>query len=200
MATVLPQFKLRQLMRRDKSGIDQLAKQYKSSVDAITSEYQSAFGKYQADVDAKMAPFNAAMAEYTNVQMPAFEAAQSAYKAKIDAYNAQLEELARDPVVAKIGVTEYKVPRWGLFGLAGYETKRREFEYYEPKAIPEFREAAPSAPTAPTAPTIEPFNDTEFQQKRKETESTFKREVSERKAAKLGAVARRATRPLLQGA
>ena len=199
MAT-LPQFKQVQLARRSTSDIERLAKQYKSQVDAITSQYQGAFGTYQAGVKEQMAPFEQAMSKYQSVDMPAYEAAKSTYQTSLDAYNKQLEALAADPVVAKTGVVEYKVPRWGLFGLAGYTTKQEQFTYYEPKPVPEFKETAPTAPTAPKAPTIASFDDTQFQTQREQAQSQFSREVGERRAAKLGAVSRRSTRPILQGA
>lgn len=62
----------------------------------------------------------------------------------------------------------------------------------------EFTEKAPTAPTAPTLPELGSFDSSAFQAKRGEAESRFKREVAERKAARLGAVGRRITRPMLQ--
>jgi len=62
----------------------------------------------------------------------------------------------------------------------------------------EFTEKAPTAPTAPTMPELAEFDSSGFAARRGELESTFKREVGERKAARLGAVSRRATRPMLQ--
>lgn len=195
----LPQFKQRQLARRSGSDIQRLAQQYKAQVDSLTSEKQQAFGRYQAEVNTKLAPFNEAMAQYQNVDMPGYEAARADYQRKLDAYNTQLEALAADPVVARIGTREWKEPRFGLFGLAGYTTKRENFEYFEPKPVPTFSDKTPTAPTAPTAPAIEQFDSSQFDQRSKEVQSTFQREVGERRAAKLGAVSRRSTRPMLQG-
>jgi hypothetical protein len=62
----------------------------------------------------------------------------------------------------------------------------------------QFTEKAPTAPTAPTMPELGTFDSSGFQKRRAEAESAFQREVSERKAARLGAVSRRATRPMLQ--
>jgi hypothetical protein len=199
MAT-LPQFKQAQLARRSTSDIGRLAKQYRSQVDAITQQYQGAFGAYQAGVKEQMAPFEQAMSKYQNVDMPAYEAARSTYQTSLAAYNKQLEALAADPVVAKTGVAEYKVPRYGLFGLAGYTTKQESFTYYEPKPVPKFEEKAPTAPETPKAPTIAAFDDTQFKTQREQAESQFTREVGERRAAKLAAVGRRSSRPMLQGA
>lgn len=61
-----------------------------------------------------------------------------------------------------------------------------------------FSEKMPTAPTAPTMPELGEFDASAFQAKRSQAETTFKREVAERKAARLGAVGRRITRPMLQ--
>jgi hypothetical protein len=61
-----------------------------------------------------------------------------------------------------------------------------------------FTEKAPTAPTAPTMPELGEFDASALQAKRGQAETTFKREVAERKAARLGAVGRRITRPMLQ--
>lgn len=56
---------------------------------------------------------------------------------------------------------------------------------------------APEAP--PQAPELAEFDTTAFTQRRAQVESEFKREVGERKGARLSAVSRKAARPLLQG-
>ena len=198
MAT-LPQFKQRQLARRSTSDIDRLAKQYKANIDALTGEYQTAFTGYQAGVAEKMKPFEAQMATYKESLLPTYEAQKAAYQKRLDDYNALLADIEANPVTPMTGIKETQVARWGLFGLAGYETKREPFTYYAPKEIPTFTETAPALPQAPTAPTIEEFDASQFGAKKAEAESVFKREVGERRAAKLGAVSRKATRPMLQG-
>lgn len=68
--------------------------------------------------------------------------------------------------------------------------------------------AAPVAPTnpgaftekPPEAPVVPEFDSNQFAAKKTEAENTFKREVDERRAAKLGAVSRKGSRPLLSGA
>jgi len=199
MAT-LPQFKQRQIARRSTSDIDRLAKQYKSNIDALTGEYQTAFTGYQAGVAEKLKPFEEQMATYKESLLPTYEAQKSAYQKKLDEYTATLAELEKDPVTPATGVKVTKKPRYGLFGLAGYETKRENFTYYVPKPIPTFTEKAPALPTAPVAPDIEKFDEGEFGAKRTAAESTFKREVGERRAARLGAVSRKMSRPMLRGA
>jgi hypothetical protein len=83
----------------------------------------------------------------------------------------------------------------------GYVEEKEGGEFaLKQKAIPKFTEPAPTAPTAPEMPELAGFDDTKFQTRRGELETTFKREVGERKAARLGAVSRRTARPMLQGA
>jgi hypothetical protein len=199
MAT-LPQFKQRQIARRSSSDIDRLAKQYKTSVDQLTGEYQTAFTGYQAGVAEKMRPYEAQMATYKESLLPTYETQKAAYQKKLDDYNTMLADIQKNPVIPMTGYKEIKTPRWGLFGLAGYETRQEAFTYYAPKEIPKFTETAPAPPEIPAAPTIEEFDSSQFAAKKTEAEGTFKREVGERKAAKLGAVSRKATRPLLSGA
>jgi len=199
MAT-LPQFKQRQIARRSTSDIDRLAKQYKSNIDALTGEYQTAFTGYQAGVTDKMKPFEAQMATYKESSLPTYETQKATYQKKLDDYNTLLADIKKDPVVPMTGYKEVKKPRFGLFGLFGYDTEQEAFTYYAPKAIPKFTETAPTLPKAPTAPTVEAFDSTQFGVKKAEAESVLKREVGERRAAKIGAVSRKSTRPLLAGA
>jgi len=198
MAT-LPQFKQRQLARRSTSDIDRLAKQYKSAVEQITGEYTTAFTGYQANVAEKMKPFEAELATYKESSLPAYEAQKASYLKNLEDYNKLLADIEANPVTEAIGTKQVKKPRFNLFGLAGYETKTEPFTYYVPKEIPKFTETAPTPPATPMAPTVEAFDSGEFAAKKEEVEGTFKRELGERRAAKLGAVSRRATRPLLTG-
>jgi hypothetical protein len=75
------------------------------------------------------------------------------------------------------------------------------FEQFTQRTAPgAFTEKAPAAPEAPpSAPTIESFSDEPFQQKRAGLESEFQRELGERKSARISAVSRRSSRPLMQG-
>jgi len=198
MAT-LPQFKQRQIARRSSSDIDRLAKQYKSAVDQITGEYQTAFTGYQAGVAEKMKPFEAELATYKESLLPTYEAQKTSYQKNLEDYNKLLADLEANPVTEATGYKQVKKPRYGLFGLAGYNTVNEPFTYYIPKEIPKFTETAPTPPATPMAPTVEAFDSGEFAAKKEEVEGRFKRELGERRAAKIGAVSRRMTRPLLQG-
>jgi hypothetical protein len=198
MAT-LPQFKQRQIARRSSSDIDRLAKQYKSAVDQITGEYQTAFTGYQAGVAEKMKPFEAELATYKESLLPTYEAQKTSYQKNLEDYNKLLADIEANPVTEATGIRQVKKARFGLGGLAGTETKSEPFTYYIPREIPKFTETAPTPPATPMAPTVEAFDSGEFAAKKEEVESRFKRELGERRAAKIGAVSRRMTRPLLQG-
>ena len=198
MAT-LPQFKQRQIARRSTSDIDRLAKQYKSAVDQITGEYQTAFTGYQAGVAEKMKPFEAELATYKESSLPAYEAQKASYLKNLEDYNKLLADIEANPVTEATGIRQVKKARFGLGGLAGTETKSEPFTYYIPREIPKFTQTAPTPPATPMAPTVEAFDSGEFAAKKEEVESRFKRELGERRAAKIGAVSRRMTRPLLQG-
>lgn len=198
MAT-LPQFKQRQIARRSTSDIERLSKQYKSSVDALTGQYQTAFTGYQAGVAEKMKPFESQMATYKGSLLPTYDTQKAAYQSKLNDYNALLADIEKNPVVEMTGYKEVKKPRFGLFGLFGYDTEQEAFTYYAPRTIPKFAETAPVLPEAPTAPTIEAFDSSQFGAQKAEAESVLKREVGERRSAKIGAVSRKSTRPLLAG-
>ena len=198
MAT-LPQFKQRQIARRSTSDIDRLAKQYKSAVDQLTGEYQTAFTGYQAGVAEKMKPFEAELATYKESLLPTYEAQKTSYQKNLEDYNKLLADLEANPVIEATGIRQVKKARFGLGGLAGTETKSEPFTYYIPREIPKFTETAPTPPATPMAPTVEAFDSGEFTAKKEEVEGRFKRELGERRAAKIGAVSRRMTRPLLQG-
>lgn len=193
MAT-LPQFKQRQLARRSTSDIDRLAKQYKSAVEQMTGEYQTAFTGYQANVAEKMKPFEAELATYKESLLPTYEAQKTSYLKNLEDYNKLLADIEANPVTEAIGIKKVK-----KFTLGGFKTKEEPFTYYIPREIPKFTETAPTPPATPMAPTVEPFESGQFAAKKEEVEGTFKRELGERRAAKLGAVSRRVTRPLLQG-
>ena len=189
----------RMRLARKTSSIDQLSKQFRQQVAALTGEQEKAFSTYQAGVTEKMAPFESALAQYQTKDFPAYEAATEAYKSRLKAYEAQLAEIRANPTVRMTGTYQEKVPRWGLFGLAGYETKTRTYEYDEPRPLPQFTETAPEAPAAPTRPEIAAFSDEPFQARRAVLEEGLKRELGERRSARLAAVSRR-SRNMLAGA
>lgn len=196
----ITQAQMRMLQRRRTTDIDRLAQQYKRNIEAMTGEYQTSFAQYQSRVAEQMKPFEEQMAKYKAADLPAYEAAKAQYEQQLDAYTQKLKELEADPVVKRTGTYQEKVPRWGLFGLAGYETKTRTYEYEEAKPLPTFEGKMPEAPVAPAAPTIEKFDTSKFDQRRSQLQSELQREVGERRAGRMAAVSRSSRRPLLQGA
>ena len=195
MATI-PQFKQRQIARRSTSDIDRLAKQYKTSVDAMTGQYQTAFTGYQAGVAEKMKPYEAQMATYKESLLPTYESQQALYKQKLDDYNKVLAGIAANPVISSTEQPGYVEPRQ----IAGTLRTVNLGPTYTAKPIPKFTDKAPVAPPIPVSPTVEPFDSTQFEAKKGVAEGEFKREIGERRAAKLGAVSRKGARPLLSGA
>jgi hypothetical protein len=201
MAT-LPQFKQRQIARRSTSDIDRLAKQYKSSVDAMTGEYQTAFTGYQAGVAEKMKPFEQQMKTYKESLLPTYESQKGEYQKKLDEYTKTLAEIDKNPTIEKTGTRLMVNPMWNPMsnvptGPMNYE---EEYTYYEERPIPKFTDKAPETPVLPIAPEVAAFDSTQFEAKKGQAESEFKREIGERRAAKLGAVSRKGARPLLSGA
>ena len=196
MAT-LPKFKQRQLARRSTSDIDRLAKQYKANVDALTGEYQTAFTGYQAGVAEKMKPFEAQMKTYKESLLPTYETQKNEYLKKLDEYTKTIADIEKNPLIEKTGK---KLRSSELIANLVIEPQYEDYTYYEEKPIPKFTEKAPTTPVLPVAPEVEKFDEGEFGKKRATAESTFKREVGERKAAKLGAVSRKMVRPMLRGA
>lgn len=81
-----------------------------------------------------------------------------------------------------------------------YRVGSNVFEIKKKEVPAQFTEAPPEAPTAPTAPDIADFDSAPFEQRRAQLQSELNRELGERRSAKLAAVSRRGTRPLLQGA
>lgn len=193
------QYQKRMKVRR-MSDIERLAREYSKNVQAMTGQYEQSYAAYQKDVAAKMAPYEAEVARYQSELMPAFESQKAAYQSKLDQYNAMLAEIAKDPVIERTNTkTSYVYvsdPMSAFFG--GYMPVQQTYKTYEKKPIPAFTEKAPTAPAAPVRPAVQEFDTSKFAASKAQAESTFKREVGERKAARLGAVGRRITRPMLQ--
>ena len=209
MAT-LPQYKQRQIARRSTSDISKLAKQYKSNLDSITGEYQTAFSGYQAGVTEQMKPYEAQIAAYKDSLLPTYETQKTAYKKKLDDYNVLLADLEKNPLIERQGtrLEAELLPSFsphlgpGGAGAAGqqYGFVERPYTYYEERPIPKFTDKAPPTPAIPVSPEIAAFDSSQFDAKKGQAESAFKREVGERRASKISAVSRRNARPLLSGA
>ena len=206
--------------RRKTSDIQRLASQYEKQSTALTGEYNTDFAAYKKNVEEQMAPFEASMKKYQEVDMPAYESAAASYQSKLDEYNAKLQDIQNSPDVrtpvfqilggggnagfdiknlatGKIG----RIPTTAMEDLVnqGYQNDGGTLYKIESKPVPTFNQQAPKAPTTPVAPKINPFDEKPYQAKRAELQTTYQREVSERKSARLGAARRESNRPMLQG-
>lgn len=202
--------------RRKTSDIERLANQFNTDIGAVTSDYETAFADYTKKRDEVMAPYNAAVDTYKK-DFSLYEESLAKYKNNLNAYTTQLENYQNNPVVA-ITAPHRNITRNGYRGMIitgveyqldgnwydrnnlpdGYTYESGQL--YKTQKAPTFTEKAPTAPESPTAPTVADFDSTQFEQKKAALETNFKREVAERKSARLGAVSRKSARPLLQGA
>lgn len=213
----LPNFKATALARRKTSDITRLATQYKSDINAMTGEYEASYADWSKKRDEVMAPYNKAMDQYKG-DYSVYEQSLAAYKEKLTNYTNLLEDINKNPLT-ELPVTFKNNEKAGLsFNLNGQNYYVNSLKYnnqtlpeqyafdqntkklYQRRDAGTFTEKAPTAPTAPVAPEVADFDTSQFDQKRAALETTYKREVDERKAAKLGAVARKQARPMLQGA
>ena len=230
MAVPLTQMQKKRLERRSSSNITSLLKQYQQQVGAITGEYETAYSDYTKKRTEKLAPYESAVTKYRSEfatyeqQAAAYRKQLTDYTTLLaDISKNPLEEVSSDRY-KKVEATQpirlggmlpkdstrlegsqivfdgqtYDVSANGINIPEGYTYE--EGKLYKTRSA-EKPGAAPVAPTAPTAPEdIEDFDATQFEEKKAAAEATFKREIGERKSAKLGAVSRKGTRPLLSGA
>jgi hypothetical protein len=217
----------KRMMLRKNSDLTRLAEQFKKNIETSTGEYESAFAAYQKNVAEQMAPYEAASKQYKEIQMPAYESAKAAYEQKLNKFNAQLEELERNPTQPKESFKVVQAYPGGVWSLqptgvndvifitdaalfdrvkkgeytksGGSSIKRGDVIYtQESKPVPKFSGKAPSAPTAPQVPQVAGFDEAQFEQKRGQLQQEFQREVGERKGARLAVVGRKGSRPLMQ--
>jgi len=207
MAT-LPQYQMARLARRKSSDLERLAKSYQDQVSGISGNMQTAFTGYQAKAAETNAPFEAARANYSENLLPAYDLQKAKYLSNLDAYNATLAEIQKNPVTPEKRMVQ--VPKQNMVrkeypgGVSAMELETtydmQEQTYYKPRAVPKFTEKAPAMPDIPQAPEIDAFDDTEFKQQLGQAEQTYKGEMGKRKAGRLNATSRKGARPLLSGA
>jgi len=219
----------KRMMLRKQSDLTRIAEQYKKNIEAMTGQYQSEFAAYQKQRDELMAPYEAAVKQYREVQMPQYESAAAAYRQRLDAFNNRLSQYESDVGGQDLVVPGDKNVRLIQKGNAstayaningrdyflhelpeGYSAKRITtpqgkitFELYKPRErgpVPTFTEKAPEAPSAPTAPQLPEFDTGKFEQQKQQLQTGYQREVGERKGARLAAVGRKTSRPLLKDA
>lgn len=239
MATAPTLYQKRMAARRATSDIERLSKSYQTGMLDVTQKQQNAFKEWQAKSAEQMAPYQAAVKQYTSVDFPAYqeeiakynttvseyETKASAYRQRLTDFQKQLEDVQANPME----VVNAKVRRvrggGAIFTIDGVDygegplpdayrlpslPKNYSFQdgkLFRERAIPTFTEEPPAAPSeampvAPTPPgeppTIAGLDVTPFAKQRAQLESSFKREVGERKAAKMNVAMRRMGRPMLQ--
>jgi hypothetical protein len=210
---------------RRMSDIERLAREYSKNVQAMTGQYEQSYADYQKQVAEKMAPYEAEVKRYQSELMPNYESQVSGYRQRLSEYQTKLEDITKRPYdylspAPRTETTEGYGDDWRRNTSAyfpslgkrlkpidlvnmGYEVSQDRYgggfgEVRKRRVLEKFTEAAPSAPAAPVRPTVQEFDTSKFAASKEQTEKTFQREVGERKAARLGAVSRRATRPMLQ--
>lgn len=197
---------------RKNSDLTRLAEQYKKNIQAATGEYETAFANYQKQRDELMAPYEASVKQYKEIQMPAYEAAVADYQRRLDDFNRAMSDYEANPkeltnivgahsrggVSYRIGGKSY----WEHQLPAEYsaETVKGKRVLYKDRPMPRGPGNAPTAPSAPQAPDVPEFDSAPFEQKRTQLQSEYQRETGERKGARLAAVGRKSTRPLLRDA
>jgi hypothetical protein len=169
--------------KRKTSDIQRLANQYQSQSTGLAGEYETAYAAYQKNVAEQMLPYEEQMKQYTDVASPAYEAATERYNQEFENYKSALSAWEEKPYTTEIK----KSASGGRYLLE------------IPIPMPTFNQKAPSAPTAPKAPEIGKFDEAPFEQRRQELQTTYQRELAERKSARLNVARRGSTRPMLQG-
>jgi hypothetical protein len=176
MATKLTQFQAARLGRRSSSDIKNLVRSYQSQFAEVNDQYAKDFGAYQKSVAEKMAPFEAAMAEYGSTVEPQYQAELAQYNTALEEYNRKLAEIEADPVIQTQAYSEYRT--W-------YGKKKRDyFDVFIPKELPTFDAKMPNLPGAPVAPEMAQFDSSKFTEQRKSLTEGMEREMGERRAAR----------------
>ena len=196
---------------RKNSDLTRLAEQYKKNLEAATGQYEASFAAYQKQRDELMAPYEASVKQYKEIQMPAYEVSVANYQRRLDDFNRAMSDYEENPkeLTNIVGAQS----RGGFsYRIGGKYYWERELpsEYsveevngkrvlYKDRPIPKAPRKTLTAPSAPQAPDIPEFDSASFEQKRTQLQSDYQREVGERKGARLAAV-RRTNRTMLKDA
>lgn len=186
---------------------------WQAQSDRVMAPYVASVNQY---TNVAFPAYQSQVSQYSQT-MAAYEQQAAAYRARLNAFQASLAEVEANPLQQV--ATGRQGGRQTYFTIDGRNlssTQAQEAGYtvqgnvaYTQRAVPTFSEQAPtppsiSMPTPPTPPGAPPsvpgFDSAPFAAKRGELETTFKREVGERKAAKQNVVMRRVNRGMLQGA
>ena len=224
MATQGPtMYQKRMALRRSTSNLDSLTKQYQQQMAGVGKEYESAYSAYQGKAGERDAAYQSAVAAYEPKKLE-YDKLVSAYSGRLSEYQSTLDEYKKNPTTtqqlssrmirnpysgyssSKIRQTYYKGKYYDDrdmdYFVAKEGIKKSGSGYYQETVRPApaaFSEEAPIAPAAPEVQKMEPFDDAPFQQQKQQVETTYKRELGERKAGRQRAVSRKASRSMLQG-
>ena len=208
-------YQKRMALRRRTSTLDALTKQFQEQMKGVTGEYESAFSGYQSEVGKKQKAFEESMSAY-GAQKTAYEKAIGDYTKRYQTYSEAKQDYIKDPYnyerLPEVNLSRGRV-RYVYNGqqMTGAQVERMPNIVMKPiggqltygvqtkKTEPTFTEQEPVAPTVPTAPDIKEFDAAPFEQKKKQVETTYSRELGERKAGRQRAVSRKASRSMLQG-
>lgn len=200
------------------AGVAEKMKTYESQSDA----YRRALDAYNAEV---VAPYSKAAEKFNAERMAYLDEMSKLSSGALDRYASTYETKSRQ---GSYEITTYKIrnpftgeellpfstnkdlfqnpKKYGLeMALTPVEGGFRGQNKYTFRPLPttkmptEPTKPAEFAMTAPQAPDVGEFDASEFEQKKRTLGDTFQREVGERRAAKLGAISRKTTRPLLAG-
>lgn len=208
----------KRMMLRKQSDLTRLSEQYKKNIEAMTGQYESEFSAYQKQRDELMAPYEAAVKQYKEVQIPEYEAATASYQQRLENFNQALANFQPktkvDAPFSFGGDIKNIYQVWNVDGkkinsanlppgysiqASGSKSLDKFYDLYRDNPVPTFSEKAPTAPTAPTAPDVPAFDQSKFEQQKTELQTGYQREVGERKGARLATVSRKVARPLLGG-
>jgi hypothetical protein len=212
---------IERLAQQYKSSLDAITGEYET---AFTG-YQAGAAEKIKPFEEASAKYSKDLADYTtNVATP-YKFALKSYQKNSEKYLAELAEIStgkkdreakfRDTTIIN-PITKKAIEfnedlftnpkKYGVSSILGpMEAGKRGTGLYTFRPLPKSAEpVVPKKPAdfagvLPEAPDIGEFDESEFGTKRAAAESTFKREVGERRAAKVGAVSRKMARPLLAG-
>ena len=175
--------------RRKTSELSRLTKQFQEQTSGL-------LGEYQVESAGKMAEYEKQSADYQNLMKN--------YQSKLESYQADPYTWTETPIVqvrdAKAGrnVEGIQLPSGARYKLSNLEEQGIPFKREGSKGFIGTLAQAPEAPDiqAPTSPDVGMSE--EIAAKKKSLSSDYEREIAERKAARVGSVAKRAqSRPML---
>lgn len=132
MATALTIYQKKLAKRRATADIDRLAKIYQKDLLDLADTQQDAFIKYLDDDKKRTAPYEAAMRQYVDTAVPAYQAAmqqfvaqgerddeaQAAYRNKVAQFQAALAEVQANPT-EKVDARQSREGRQLMFEIDG---------------------------------------------------------------------------------